>query len=437
MAATPVPEADPRPRSAVSVGVGLAGLAGLLIWTAAARAFGMVGPLAAGVAILSCSVPMVLWSLLVDKVHRNPSTGIDWDSPPRPVADVIDTSIVKIAGLWAIWGLIGCLYCVGRWYWSPPYLFSMQIFMFGAVPLVVLSVPYVVWLDRRLKQPRDGAWHFGAWLIGRAHEADRELVFDFLRSWAIKAFFLAFMLAIVPGNWEKAVGTSAEWILASPAQLALWLVAFMFMIDVTMASIGYVLTMKPLDAHIRSANPYGSAWMAALMCYPPFIMMDDALNYHIGTAGADGWVYWLEGWPVLQAINGAWLVFLTGVYAWATVAFGIRFSNLTHRGILTHGPYAWSKHPAYVSKNLFWWFAVYPFLVTTGSLVDAVRNTVLLGIVSGIYYWRAKTEERHLSEDPAYREYAAWMARRGPVPLFVAWVIGSPRPPAAAPAPAE
>jgi hypothetical protein len=75
--------------------------------------------------------------------------------------------------------------------------------------------------------------------------------------------------------------------------------------------------------------------------------------------------------------------------------------------------------------------------VTTGSLVDAVRNTVLLGIVSGIYYWRAKTEERHLSEDPAYREYGAWMARRGPVPLFVAWVIGSPRPPAAAPAPAE
>jgi hypothetical protein len=81
---------------------------------------------------------------------------------------------------------------------------------------------------------------------------------------------------------------------------------------------------------------------------------------------------------------------------------------------------------------------VYPFLVTTGSMVDAVRNTVLLGIVSGIYYWRAKTEERHLSEDPAYREYAAWMARNGPVPRFVAFVIGTPRPPAvAAPAPAE
>ena len=79
MAEASAPQADPRPRSAVSTGVGLAGLSGLLLWTALARTFGMVGPLSAVVAILSCSIPMVLWSVLVDKVHRNASTGIDWD----------------------------------------------------------------------------------------------------------------------------------------------------------------------------------------------------------------------------------------------------------------------------------------------------------------------------------------------------------------------
>ena len=77
------------------------------------------------------------------------------------------------------------------------------------------------------------------------------------------------------------------------------------------------------------------------------------------------------------------------------MAFGFRFSNLTHRGILTHGPYAWTKHPAYLSKNLFWWFAVLPFLATTGNPVDMIRNTVVLALVSGVYYWRARTEERH------------------------------------------
>ncbi|HEY0114420.1 MAG TPA: DUF1295 domain-containing protein [Allosphingosinicella sp.] len=428
--------ADPRPPSAVSSGVGLAGLAGLLLWTAVARMYGMSGPLAALVALLACSVPMVLWSVLIDRVHRNPSTGIDWANPPRPLKDTLDVSIVKIVGLWATWGVIGCLYCIGRWYWRDPYLFSMELFTYAALPMLVLSVPYVLWLDRRLNEPRDGAWHFGQWLIGRTREVDREIMFDFFRSWAIKAFFLAFMLAIVPGNWSGTVSAESAWILADPANLARWLITFMFMIDVTLASVGYVLTFKVLDAHIRSANPYASGWAAALMCYPPFIMMAPGgpLDYHPGTAE---WTHWMADQPILMAVTGFWLVFLTGIYAWATVAFGIRFSNLTHRGVLTHGPYAWSKHPAYLSKNLFWWFAVLPFLATTGSLVDAVRNTVVLALVSGVYYWRARTEERHLSEDPAYRDYAAWMERNGPIPRFLRWVVGAPRPPAAAPSPAE
>ena len=103
----------------------------------------------------------------------------------------------------------------------------------------------------------------------------------------------------------------------------------------------------------------------------------------------------------------------------AALAFGLRFSNLTHRGILTHGPYAWTKHPAYVSKNRFWWFATMPFLATTGNPVDMIRNSAVLAMISGVYYWRAKTEEKHLMADPAYRDYAAWMERNGPIPRLV------------------
>jgi protein-S-isoprenylcysteine O-methyltransferase Ste14 len=120
---------------------------------------------------------------------------------------------------------------------------------------------------------------------------------------------------------------------------------------------------------------------------------------------------------------GAVLVGLTAIYAWATIAFGFRFSNLTHRGILTHGPYAFSRHPAYLSKNLFWWISTIPFL-TTGSMVDAARAVLLMCAVSGVYYWRARTEERHLGLDPAYRDYSAWMERNGLVPRFIGWMLG-------------
>jgi protein-S-isoprenylcysteine O-methyltransferase Ste14 len=413
---------DPRPKSAVSTMTGLVGLAGLLVWTAVSRAYGMEGPLAALTALLACGVPMVLWSLLVDKVHRNPSTGIDWDSPPRPLREIVDISLAKIAGLWGIWAVIGGLYCVARYYWDGPYLFSMQVLGVAIVPMLVLSIPYVLWLDRRLKEPRDGAWHFGQLLIGRGDLCDRTELQHFARAWAVKGFFTAFMLSIVPGNWWDTIRTDSAVIASSPVELAFWLIRVMFMIDVTFATVGYVLTMKPLDAHIRTANPYAAGWTAALLCYPPFIMMGDGdpLDYHMGTAGPDGWTHWLGNYPLAMDLWGAVLVFLTGVYAWATVAFGFRFSNLTHRGILTHGPYAWTKHPAYVSKNLFWWCAVLPFLAVTGNPVDMIRNTVLLGAVSGVYYWRARTEERHLGADPAYREYAAWMERNGPVPRLIA-----------------
>ena len=426
---------DPRPRSAVSTMVGVVGLLGLGGWTLISRAYGFEGPSASLCALLACGIPMVLWSLLVDKVHRNPSTGIDWARPPRPLRETIDISIAKITGLWATWAGIAFLYCIGRWYWSGNYLYSMQLLGALALPLLVVSVPYVMWLDRRLIEPRDGAWHFGHLVVGRAKAIDREMIHEHLRSWAVKGFFLAFMISIVPGNWASVIRAPAWEIVADPVNLARWLIGIMFMIDVCFATVGYALTMKPLDAHIRSANPYAAGWLAALICYPPFIMMNPGgpLDYHRGTAGHEGWTYWLGGAPLALGVTGFLLVLLAGIYAWATVAFGIRFSNLTHRGILTHGPYAWTKHPAYVSKNLFWWLGVMPFLATSGSMVDMIRNTTLLAIVTGIYYWRARTEERHLMADPAYREYAEWMERNGPLPRLIQAITGK-RPPAALPA---
>ncbi|ONF97666.1 methyltransferase family protein [Sphingomonas jeddahensis] len=412
--------ADPRPASAVSHGVGIAGLVGVIAWIAVARTYGMDGPYAALVNLLACGVPMVLWSVLVDKVHRRPSTGIDW-AKAKPWRETFDVSLVKLVGLWATWAGIALIYATGRFYWEGNFSFAMWCFGVAAPALFVLSIPYVLWLDRRLVEPRDGAWSFGVWLT-HTGSAEPEAIYNHLRAWAVKAFFLAFMLAIVPPGFGEFVRTPSFGIFADPVRLANWLITFMFVIDVAFATVGYVLTMRPLDSHIRSATPYAAGWAAALICYPPFLLMEDGgpLDYHPGTAD---WTYWLQGHPLLLATVGAVLVVLTAIYAWATVAFGVRFSNLTHRGILTHGPYAWSRHPAYLSKNLFWWISTVP-LLSTGSLVDAARSTLILSMVSGVYYWRARTEERHLLSDPVYREYSGWMSRHAPVPRFFRWVGG-------------
>ncbi|WP_353228178.1 protein-S-isoprenylcysteine methyltransferase [Novosphingobium sp.] len=413
-----------RPASDVSAGVGLSGLAGLLAWLLICRNWGvigdalalpgphapLIGPYAALAALIASGVPMVAWSMVVDKVHLRPSTGIDWANP-RPLRDVVDGAITKLAGLWATWALIAFIYGLGRWYWRGNYLFAMDLFA-NAAPLLFLgAIPYVLWLDRVLINPRDGAWHFGAMLIGReAWDADE--VWHHLRSWAVKGFFIAFMLSIVTIGFMEEVRADFIHLAGNPVTIGNVMIDFMFMVDVQIAMVGYLLTIKPLDAHIRTANPLLAGWVSALLCYPPFNTVP-LLDYHQNTAD---WSVWLAGLPALQWLWAGLLVGLTAIYAWATVAFGLRFSNLTYRGVLTNGPYAWTRHPAYLAKNSFWWLQTLPFLVTTHSPVDAVRNTAALALLSAVYYWRARTEEAHLlAADAKYRAYHAWMSDYGPI----------------------
>jgi protein-S-isoprenylcysteine O-methyltransferase Ste14 len=425
------------PPSDVSTGVGLVGLAGLLVWIAFCRNYPAIaealrltdsfaptrgvlsGPYAALAAILFTAAPMALWSVLVDKVHRRPSTGLDW-SHARPHAEVLPISVVKLSGLWATWAILAAAYGLARWYWDGSYLFAMEVLAFAIAPMVALSIPYVIWLDRHLVTLRDGTWHFGACVLGLGvigrETWDGAQIAKHWRAWLIKGFFGAFMISILPPGFTQIVEADPARIMANPVDFAMMLVALLFVVDVQIGTVGYLLTLRPLDAHIRSGNPLLAGWLAALLCYPPFAwgilgQNNLVLGYETATAG---WSYWFADSPALLWLWGALLVLLTAAYAWATVVFGIRFSNLTYRGVLTHGPYRFTRHPAYLSKNLFWWASVLPFMVTSGSLVDAVRNTFFLGVVNAIYYWRARTEETHLlAEDPKYRDYHAWMEQHG------------------------
>lgn len=429
-----------RPRSAVSTGVGVAGLIGLMGYLLIARyapeiaAFlgvdwgsrgPMNGPNSAIASVLACGIPMVLWSVFVDKVHRNPSTGIDW-ALRRPWRETLDISLTKLAGLWATWAMLAGVYATMRYYWEGNYAFAMGLLERVAPWLLLVSVPYMLWLDRRMVEPRDGCYQFGRWLVAPGQPVDGRAIAHHFRAWTVKGFFTAFMLSIVPGNFSSLVSVPMQEVLANPYMTGIWTVNLLYLVDVHVATVGYILTLKPLDSHIRTANPYGMAWVAALICYPPFILMNGGpLDYQVNSAD---WGHWLAGHNGLLTLWAGLLVLLTAIYSWATMAFGIRFSNLTHRGIITHGPYTLSRHPAYISKNLTWWIGSLPFLVTAGGWVEAARNTILLGLVSGVYYWRAKTEEKHLLADPAYVAYWNWAQENALVPRLFAKFSGRTRP---------
>ncbi len=437
MIAPSSPSPTALPRSDVSTGVGLVGLIGLLLWVSFCRAYPAIaaalglegafapergvlsGPYAALAAMFFTAVPMAAWSVLVDKVHKNPSTGIDW-SLRRPLPEVMPIAVIKLVGLWSTWALLAGFYAIARWYWSGNYLFAMEVLSFAIFPMVILSVPYVIWLDRYLVEPRDGAFHFGAFVVGGGiagrEQWDSAAIAKHWRAWAIKGFFGAFMISILPPGFKQIIEVQPALLLADPSEFAMMLVTLLFLIDVQIGTVGYLLTLRPLDSHIRSGNPFLAGWLAALICYPPFVWGiigadKQILSYEYATPG---WAHWFAGSMPMVWVWGGLLVFLTAIYAWATVVFGVRFSNLTYRGVVTNGPYRYTRHPAYLAKNLYWWASVLPFMVTSEGWLEPLRNCIFLLAVNAIYYWRARTEEAHLlAEDPKYREYHAWMEHHG------------------------
>ena len=196
-----------NPRSAPDVG--LVGLAALPAWIAVSRA------LRHGRALCGAGqrrrVRRADGAVVAARRQGPPQsrrTGLDW-AHARPWRETIDISITKLAGLWVTWGGIALIYSAsgassGR---------AISRSRCGASRsrrrrCSSLSVPYVLWLDRRLVEPRDGAWAFGAWLIGSKEPLDREAIRNHLRSWAVKGFFLAFMISIVPPGFGEFIRAS-------------------------------------------------------------------------------------------------------------------------------------------------------------------------------------------------------------------------------------
>ncbi len=224
-------------------------------------------------------------------------------------------------------------------------------------------------------------------------------------TWAgwVKAFSSSLPLDVPCGSRNNSTHnvvnydpTSASW---SNLRAYDFLYDFIFFIDLLFTTVGYALCFRPIDTHLRSAEPTFLGWGVALFCYEPFFgMLFERQYVHYQGLGFGNW---LATMPGLRWAWGITILLLITVYVLATVAFGVRFSNLTHRGILTNGPYRFTKHPAYVAKNLSWWLLSIPF-IPNESLATSIKHCVGLLLVNFIYYMRAKTEERHLSLDPTY-----------------------------------
>lgn len=293
-------------------------------------------------------------------------------------------------------------------------------FLLGAAAIYSLCV--VVWLfverDPQVgKSLRSALWIGGvlrALVTRRPHRldaADRVALLTTL----LKAFFAPLMVMSLLAFCMAAWRNGESLFEAVPAGLGArglfdrfgyWFVlqAILF-VDVAVFTVGYLVETRRLGNEIRSVDPTVTGWSAALLCYPPF---NHYTSMVLGAQHADFPQF--ADTTVHLVLNGL-LLALMAVYAAASVALGLKASNLTHRGIVARGPYALVRHPAYTCKNMAWWIAAAP-MVTQAFAHGPLDGLLSLASVLGwtlLYVLRALTEEQHLQRVDG--EYAAYAAR--------------------------
>lgn len=354
-----------------------------------------------GCSALGVFLPDLLWQ----RVYRRALLAL-------PTAGNWQRVFTKLLGLCAGVGFIALLYWMFPEYYRGSdfyghYWAALRVLL---PAWAVLALPYLYWVDRRMAQPLDGLWQTGRLVLGRWRGLDGRAVWQYLLGWLVKGFFLPLMFTYLCDNLGQLLHYDLHR-LHSFTGIYDWGYFTLYFIDVALVSMTYLMSLKAADTHIRSTEPTALGWVSALVCYQPFwsLISRQYIDYDNGSRP---WAAWLHGVPWLYWLWGSMILVLVAIYVWATIAFGARFSNLTHRGIITNGPYRYSRHPAYLAKNLSWWLISMPFMVS-GSWQQALRRCLLLLLLNFIYYLRAKTEERHLGLDPVYVQYAQWIETNG------------------------
>lgn len=391
------------------------------------REYGQHYSASTGGIIITClalAVPIIVLEWLFLKPYRNKSAGLNFSSGHTGENSNLKRTAVKLVGFYASLGFVAFVYWIFPEYRGGYYDGFFNVVKSILLAWVLIAIPYFYFVDRAMVQPKDGYWHLGMLVLGQAKVVEWGKVGQLLLGWVVKLFFLPLMFKYSGNNLNTLLHVDFVSIFTfddsfearKSLNLYQFFNNFLFYIDLLFVTVGYCCTIRLFDSHIRSTEPTFFGWAIAVLCYQPFWGAVFGSLYISYNSGRD-WSNFFWDMPWIHFSYGAVILSLVVIYVWASMAFGIRFSNLTHRGILTNGAYRFSKHPAYISKNLSWWLIFMPFLVAP-EFDDKIRLSLLLILQNLIYFFRARTEEKHLSFDPDYVAYAKYIEQKG----VFAWV---------------
>lgn len=322
---------------------------------------------------------------------------------------------IKWLGFWLCIGAGALLYWLLPEYKRPYYQTFFDLARMCLPWMPALFAAYFLYAEWRFPEERDGSWQVGMLAMGQFHAIDKKVFFQHILGWMVKFYFIPIMFGDMANGINKL--RVMDWDILALPLLKLYALVLLAAttFELVFVCAGYLFSARLFNSQIRATEATFFGWFIALMSYGPFntIFYNRYLNYRPN----GDWQTWLAGHETLIIIWASIMMVLLVLHFWCDACFGLRFSNLTNRGIITNGMYRFSKHPAYVIKGTRWAMMYVPFLMG-GSWDENLRLSLLFLGVNLVYYLRARTEEKLLSQDPVYIEYGLWMDKHG---LF-SWV---------------
>lgn len=312
---------------------------------------------------------------------------------------------IKVLALQVIIILLGaaCLSLIGNGSGYVSFVMDMLVLL----PVIIIALPcYVYFSDRRLAEPNDEYAQL-ALMLSQEQPYNRLMVKKFMLKTAVKVVFIPFMYSGFLADLMWLLNTSWDGSLPSTSVL---LFNIGVNLDMLVAIFGYLISSSLINNQIVDTDDHLLGWIVALLCYPPLQTLRNQISSQTDNLiwsdiiPADTIWYWL----MFLAINLSWIV-----YWLATFEFGMGFSNLSWRKLVNTGVYRYTKHPAYVAKNLYWWLHTLPFCGVVAFSANWWENMLTLLSTSLIYYGRACSEERHLMKFPEYQAYAEHISQHG------------------------
>ena len=296
----------------------------------------------------------------------------------------------------------------------------------GLGNLLVLIVTYTLATECYLRNPRDGNRLVGEFVVGLFYPSAQEGAAEMVglamhaREYIVRCFFSPLMFCSLCNNLPQLHYRGF------PNFMTFFYFSqnVIFSFDLTFAGIGYMLpAAHVLRSEFLSVESTALGWVVAIACYDPFfqLVQEQFLPYSDNIP----WNEWFDAMNSYQRADhwisfkiwGVAILLLQVMFALCTMSYGLQYSNLSYRTVITTGPYYVFRHPAYVAKLVSFAMLHVPWVdLSKGSRAGKyqnVRGCLTLLALTGLYCVRAFTEERHLmSVSEEYRTYKNAMDTR-------------------------